>query len=127
MANYLKLQQRADKMIKKYGQQMTMNLKLAPAYDASTGTNSSAVTTVAVNAAIFDWDLRKEGIMNEKGTLVVKGDRYALVSAVQLAANDIHVNDELVEPSGKIWSVSSIVMQLNPGGVNVVWQLGIDG
>lgn len=112
MFDYLKIRDTALGLLNKFGRVITIKQTSSGSYDPATGTNSA--TVVDVTAIACDFSVKGETTVN--GTLILSGDRYALVA--DSAGTVVSVKDKLLM-DGVIWSIVA-VLEIAPAGVTVV-------
>ncbi len=116
--DYSKTATSTDRILTKFGQEVTITRRTAGTYDTSTGVSAVTETTQSGIGAIFDWQNR-----DVDGTTIKTGDRRLLLSAVDITAPV--VNDTVT-----VGSVVFTVMQvkpLAPSGTVVLYEINLRG
>jgi hypothetical protein len=112
---YSSLASRAEKLIAKYGQTVTLTRANAGAVDPVTGAASSAASTVlTTKGVIIDYS---EGIAN--GVNILMGDNRVLLSSKVEPKND-----DVVTVSNGSYKVISVKI-LSPAGIVVMYELQV--
>lgn len=108
----------ANEALEEFGQTCVLGVVTAGAYDPETGGASTTTTNHTVTAAIFDYPTR-----HIDGTLILTGDKRALVSAVGLTVEP--------KPGHTFTDAAAVVYQvvnaknLAPAGTSVLWTLQV--
>lgn len=112
MSFYGDLQSTANELLTEFGQAVTINKKVAGAYDPATGKSTVTTTTETTKGALFDY-----GSKDIDGQLILQGDKKLLLS--QIGITDIDVNDTVT--LGTTTYTVTQVKALNPAGTNVMF------
>ena len=116
--DYSKSAATADKILTKFGQDITITRRTAGTYNTSTGTATVTETTQTGTGAIFDWANR-----NIDGILIKTGDRRLLLSAVGLTAP---VVNDTVTVGTTVFTIVQ-VSPFSPAGTVVMYELNLRG
>lgn len=119
MFDYTKSQATANRLLAKFGRDITHRRVTEGAYDPDTGTVTNTTVDTTIKAADFDFADKTNG--NQYTDITIQAtDRYALVSP-DIAAID--VSDKLII-GGVTWNIIN-VKQLAPAGTTVLWSCHI--
>lgn len=108
----------AAEALEEFGQACTLGVVTAGAYDPETGEASTTTESQSVTAAIFDYPQKFID-----GTLILTGDKRALVSAVGLTVEP--------KPGHTFTDAAAVAYQvinakaLAPAGTVVLWTLQV--
>jgi len=109
----------AKRLLTRYGQALTItHYDTSDTYDSATGVAESIPSTQSGYGAIFDY---KNSEMD--GTLIEKGDKKLLLSAVDITAPQL---TDIVTIAGIDYTIVSI-NTLSPGGVVVMYTCQLRG
>lgn len=111
MTMYSDLASVANELLAEFGQSVTIRHRTSGAYDPATGSATVTTTDEAGNAAVFDYDTK-----HIDGTMIVRGDKYALLSPVGITAPD---TDDRLIVGGVEYSVVSVKTEA-PAGTAVL-------
>nr|WP_295383549.1 hypothetical protein [Pseudoxanthomonas sp.] len=89
MTLYTELATVADELLAELGQSVTIRHRTAGAYDPATGSVTVTTSDEAGYGAVFDYDTK-----HIDGTMIVRGDKYVLLSPVGITAPD--TDDRLI-------------------------------
>lgn len=89
MTMYTELATVADELLAEFGQSVTIRHRTSGAYDPATGAVAVTTTDEAGYGAVFDYDTK-----HIDGTMIVRGDKYALLSPIGITAPD--TDDRLI-------------------------------
>lgn len=118
MSFYSILKNTANSLLVKFGQSVTISRNSAGSYNTSTGTSVITTTTQNSRGALFDY-----GLGEIDGTLILKGDKKMLLSAVGITKP--FVND-VVSANGSVFTILS-VNETNPANSVVMYELQLRG
>lgn len=102
----------AKDLLAQVGRDCTLVRVTVGAYNPATG--SATNTTANVTVSCQDFAVKGETMVN--GTAIVAGDRYALISGVDIAT--VSVNDRLIM-DGVTWNIIA-VLQTSVAGIGVL-------
>lgn len=108
----------ADRMLKKFGQSVTLTHVTPGAYDPNTGTVTTTTTTQTGTGVVFDFGLHQSGMSFTAGSLIQAGDKQLLLSAVGITTPTA---GDLVTIGGTIWTIAS-VKSTAPAGEVVLYE-----
>lgn len=112
--NYAQTELTADRLIAKFGRDVTLTKVTTGAYDVNTGSVTNTTTTSTVKCA----DFAVKGTFDNEGTLIKSTDRYALISGG--SATSISTDDKLTI-GGVVYAIIAVKL-LAPAGVNVLYK-----
>lgn len=110
--DYNRTAQTAKTLLTKFGRACTLRRVTVGAYNPATGSASETVNDTTVTAA--DFAVKGETTVN--GTLITMGDRYALISGVDIAT--VSISDRLII-DGVTWNIIE-VLKVAPAGDTVI-------
>lgn len=116
--DYAPLKSTSTQLLAEFGRKVTLRRKGRPDYDPATSGNaagSAAATNVPVNMAFFDFG---EGVTEERGNLVQRGDKRALMDPAVVPEPE----DQVVDRDGSVYSIVSIG-KVAPGLTVVLYRL----
>lgn len=108
----------ADDLLSEFGQSCVLGVVTTGAYDPTTGEAGTTTATHPVTAALFDYPQR-----HIDGTLILTGDKKALVSPVGLTVEPAPGNT-LTDAAGKQYTVVN-AKATAPAGLAVLWTLQV--
>lgn len=117
-AFYGELAEVADELLAEYGQTCSLGVVTTGAYDPATGTASITSAAHTVTAALFDYPQKFID-----GTMILVGDKRALVSPVGLTAEP-KPGHTLTDAAGAAYSVIN-AKATAPAGTAVLWTLQV--
>lgn len=110
--DYTRTANTAQSLLEKFGRDCTLSQITTGAYDYATGSAPQTVNDITVKAA----DFAVKGEITVNGTLIVAGDRYALISGIDVANVDL---EDRLTIDGVIWNIIAVV-KIAPAGVPVI-------
>jgi hypothetical protein len=118
MSFYTRSQDTALRLLRKYGQSMTLTARTNGAYDTATGAQTVTETAHTVTGAMFDYPAKMI-----EGTLIRQGDKQAIVAASGLAVTPAP-GMKLTDAAGAVYTVVT-AEALNPAGTAVIHTLQV--
>lgn len=115
--NYASKATLADNKLDYFGQSVLITNKVKGVYDPATGTVPQTITTQNGIAAIFD-----RGSKEIDGTIIEKGDKKMLLSAVDITKPQI--NDTVLVGSVS-YTIKEPLIEINPAGTVVMYKLNL--
>lgn len=125
--SYLKNQATADKLLKKFGQSMTLTSKTPGTYNTATGSLSVSETTQTIIGAVFEWGtFNHPGYGTEYGVgdLIQIQDQQLFISAVGIIPPNL---GDTVLIQDKEYTIVAPLKQIAPAGITVVIMCNIRG
>lgn len=110
--DYYRVSLNAKQSLAENGRNCTLSQITTGAYDYATGSATQTVSDITVKAA----DFAVKGEISVNGTLIAAGDRYAIISGVDVAT--VSLSDRLTI-DGVIWNIIAVV-KIAPAGVPVI-------
>lgn len=117
-AFYDELAEVADELLAEYGQACQLGVVTTGAYDPETGGASTSSAYYQVTAALFDYPQKFID-----GTMILMGDKRALVSPVGLTAEP-KPGHTLTDAAGAVFTVIN-AKATAPAGTVVLWTLQV--
>lgn len=114
--NYTQLKATARKLLKDFGQLMTITRDVAGAYDPNTGTQSNTQLTYADYGVVLPY---AEGSSSVADSLIQQGDRQVFIQI----STEPKTTDKITI-AGAIYNIIA-VKPLEPAGINVLYELQI--
>ena len=115
----------ATRMLKKYGQTVTLTNKSAGAYDPATGAASVTTATQTTEGAVFEWGLATirygQGYIDQ--TLINVGDKQLFLSATELTTPP--ALGDTVTIGSKVYTLVPPLKPLSPAGTVVLYECNI--
>jgi hypothetical protein len=103
----------ATRLLAKFGRSVTHTIRTAGTYDPATGLITVTETTQSATAALFDY-----GTKDIDGTLIVMGDKRALIAA---NITTMPKPDDTLTVGSVVWTIKQ-VNELNPAGTSVMYE-----
>jgi len=125
--SYLKNQATANKLLKKFGQSMTLTSKTSGTYNTATGSLTVSETTQTIIGAVFEWgstDRPTYGIEYTKDSLIQIQDQQLFISAVGIVPPNL---GDTVLIQDKQYTIVPPLKQIAPAGITVVIMCNIRG
>ena len=125
--SYLKNQATADKLLKKFGQSMTLISKYTTSYNTQTGTSTLIEDTQTIIGAVFEWGtFNHPGYGTEYGVgdLIQVQDQQLFISAVGIIPPNL---GDTVLIQDKQFTIVPPLKQIAPAGITVVIMCNIRG
>lgn len=125
--SYLKNQATADKLLKKFGQYMTITSQSSGGYNTATGTLTQVEVNQTVVGAIFDWGTYTHptyGQEYEKDSLIQSQDRQLILSAKGITPPNL---GDIVTIGEKQYRIVPPLKITAPAGIAVVIICNIRG
>lgn len=116
--DYSRLIATANRLLAKFGQDMTLLALNAPGYDPSTGGTSGTPASETKTGVIFPY---KNGITAMQESLILAGDQQVFI----LLDNAPKPTDKL-QVGSREYSIIN-VKAIEPGGVTVLYELQVRG
>jgi hypothetical protein len=113
---YTALQARAQAILTRLGQTVTLISAVAGTYDPATSSAAVSTTDVPRKAAIFPFS---SGQSMVRGEMVEAGDRQCIMDGVGIAPT---VNDQVVSAAGESFKIVSI-QEIAPDGTTVIYDI----
>ncbi len=110
--NYAKSQNTADRLIKKFGQVGAIMKYVAPVDTRSKPT----YTPQPCSLVVLDYS---NSLID--GTRITAKDRQIYVSVKGIG--NIAEEDRIRDAAGQVYEIMPPIKQLNPGGINVYWEI----
>jgi len=114
--DYSGLVTKAQALIEKFGQALTITSKTTTAQDAVAGTVTQSTSTQSAYGVLFDFTGKDAGQVFADETVVERADKKCLVSGVSVTL------DSTVTVGGVVYRVLNI-KELNPGGTRIYYEL----
>lgn len=120
MGFYQQKQATVDRMLKAYGQVVTMR-RVVKAFNAATGVSTPTNTDFPANGCVFEYAQREID-----GTDILEGDMQLYLSPLQTsgAASYLPLPSDIAVIQGVIWKVVRS-KNLNPAGIDVMYECQI--
>lgn len=125
--SYLKNQATANKLLKKFGQSMTLTSKTLGTYNTATGSLTVSETTQTIIGAVFEWGSTARpayGIEYTKDSLIQIQDQQLFISAVGIVPPNL---GDTVLIQDKQYTIVPPLKQIAPAGITVVIMCNIRG
>jgi len=124
--NYARVKATVERMLAKYGQDLTLTHHSIGAYDPATGTATDTTSTETAKGAIFEWgqlgSTPSYGKSMIPATSIVAGDKQLFLSPTGITVPE--VNDYVTDANGAIYLIK-MVKTLAPAGTVVLIECNI--
>jgi hypothetical protein len=114
--DYSALVTKAQALIERFGQLVTLTTRTVSAIDGVAGTVTSASTTATAYAVLFDYGLQDSGKAFAKDVVIETGDKRCIIAGVTPTL------DSTVTIGAVVYRVVN-VKELNPGGTSLYYEL----
>lgn len=110
----------ALRLLRKFGQSVTIRRVTGGSVDPVTGTVVAGTTTdTTATAVLQDYSLQESGAANMQQTLIQSGDKKFIVAARGI--NPPALTDKILA-AGKTWNIINI-KEINPEGAPMVYEI----
>lgn len=121
MSFYGNAQNTTSKALTKFGHTCTHTIRTAGTYNPAAGGVTVSETTQSVKAALFDYKTQMGGTQEIGGTLILAGDKKALIAAKNITAPKV---DDTLTVGSVVWTIKN-VKELNPAGTSIMFELQV--
>lgn len=114
--NYSELATKAQALINKFGQSVTLTTRAVSAIDGVAGTITSTETGTTAKAVLFDYAGGEHGRAFAKDVVITMGDKRCIIAGVTPTL------DARLTVGSSVYRVLNI-RELNPGGTSLYYEL----
>lgn len=114
--DYSGLATKAQALIERFGQDVTVSVRAIASSDPVEGTVSSTEPSSTAKAVIFDYSLQDSGKTFARDVVIEKGDKKCLIAGISPTLNT------KIAVAGISYQVVNI-KELNPGGTSLYYEL----
>lgn len=116
--DYVKSRATADRLIKRFGQTGTL-IRMIPGSGPKSNPGPSTSVSFPMTIVVLSYDRREINNTN-----ILSTDKHIFASTLGNTFGEIEPSTDTIAASdGNIYTIVPPVSQLNPGGVNVLWDL----
>ena len=122
--DYSKTSKTANRLVKNFGQALTLTHVVAGTYVPGAGITNTTTTQYGYGA-IVNWDSRQID-----GSLILATDKKLLLSPLNTAGTALTapvLEDKVTDAAGKVYTIVAPLNTMNPAGTAVLYEVNLRG